>query len=542
MLAAVSALGAETFPAPPPEGYEAERTGVPAGQVLEATYASSVTGGPRPLRVYLPPGYSPDKRYPVVYLLHGIGGNEMDWFAFWGGRANFVADNLIAEKKISPVILVSPQTNARIPSDATDSLEGYERFTRDLLECIVPYVESHWSVYTDRKHRALCGLSMGGGQTVNIGLTHLDFTPYLGAFSTAPNAYQNDRLFPDNGVATNEKLKVLFLSTGDSDFTKFVYDSIEPFCTSHDIRHTRWVVPNAGHTFDVWRPSLWNFLQMAEAAGLSEESTLVNISTRSNISGGNGMLVGGFVIGGTEPLKVLIRASGPALEGLIPLPHLADPQLTLFRGTTPIGSNEDWDTDTTQAALIESASSQTQAFSWKRGSKDAALLVSLQPGLYTAQVSTKENATGVGLLEIYAVSPTGASSRLLNLSGRALSDIPGEPAIAGFVVKGAGTHKVLLRAAGPALSTMISPAMQDPELILHDASGKEIARNDDWSSDPATTDLVEKAAAATGAFSWPRGSRDAALLTELPPGNYTAYGRGKDGTTGIVLVEIYEVR
>jgi len=129
-----------------------------------------------------------------LYLLHGIGGSENDWFE-GGGRANVIADNLIAEGKIKPLIIVTPNTNAAGPGIA----DGYENFTKDLLNSLIPYIESNYSVYTDREHRAIAGLSMGGGQSFNIGLTNLDKFAYIGPISAAPNTYPNERLFPDGG-------------------------------------------------------------------------------------------------------------------------------------------------------------------------------------------------------------------------------------------------------------------------------------------------------------------------------------------------------
>lgn len=276
-----SGASAQTLPILPPSGYDTARSGVPAGQIVDVTYHSSVTGGDRALKIYLPPGYSAARRYGVTYMLHGIGGDRGNWFAAWGGRANIIADNLIADGLLSPVILVSPDTNATIPSDAPDSLDGYERFTRDLIDCIVPYVETHYSVHASAKNRALCGLSMGGGQTLNIGLGHLDKFAYLGAFSPAPNAYPNQTLFPDGGTQANQKLKVLLLTTGtNGDFTKFVYDNIEPYCTAQRIRHNVLLVEGAGHDFNVWKPSLWNFLLMAEAAGMDIPESAPTITTQ----------------------------------------------------------------------------------------------------------------------------------------------------------------------------------------------------------------------------------------------------------------------
>ncbi|MDP4183213.1 MAG: alpha/beta hydrolase-fold protein, partial [Bacillota bacterium] len=201
-------------PTLPPSGFDQVRSSIPHGQVVSITYQSKATNSQRPARIYLPPGYSTSNKYSVDYLFHGIGGKETDWTT-GGGNANVIADNLIADGKIKPSIIVMPNCNAELPGDATNY--GYERFTDDLLNSIIPYIESHYSVYTDRLHRAISGLSMGGGQTFNIGLPHVDLFPYVGAFSAAPNTYSNSKLFPDGGTAVKQQLKLLFISYGTND-------------------------------------------------------------------------------------------------------------------------------------------------------------------------------------------------------------------------------------------------------------------------------------------------------------------------------------
>ena len=268
---------------------------------------------------------------------------------------------------------------------------------------------------------------------------------------------------------------------------------------------------------------------------------LVNISTRSYVGPGDDVLVSGFVVTGTQPKMVLIRGAGPALKGMISQTPLADPVLTLFNSSSfPIASNDDWSADGPRTALIEAAAKQVWAFDWTRGSKDAAMLVTLAPGLYTAQISGKGTATGIGLLEVYEVGSNG-TTRMVNISGRTQNAIADEPAVAGFVIKGTQKRKVLLRAAGPALTGMVTGPMADPVLTLFDSSQTIIATNDDWSSDTTQAAAIEAAAKVTYAFAWTRGSKDAAILVELEPGLYTVQGKGKAGATGICLVEVYEV-
>ncbi|GAE89993.1 endo-1,4-beta-xylanase A precursor [Acetivibrio straminisolvens JCM 21531] len=199
-----------------------------------------------------------------MYLLHGIGGSENDWFE-GGGNANVIADNLIAEGKIKPLIIVTPNTNAA----GNGIADGYENFTKDLINNLIPYIESNYSVYTDREHRAIAGLSMGGGQSFNIGLTNLDKFAYIGPISSAPNTYPNERLFPDGGKAAREQLKLLFIACGTNDSLIGFGQRVHEYCTANNIKHTYWLIQGGGHDFGVWKPGLWNFLQMADEAGLS---------------------------------------------------------------------------------------------------------------------------------------------------------------------------------------------------------------------------------------------------------------------------------
>ncbi len=262
----VNISSAASLPSMPPSGYDQVRNGIPRGQVVNISYYSTATNSTRPAKIYLPPGYSTDKRYSVLYLLHGIGGSENDWFWEGGGRTNIIADNLIAEGKIKPLIIVTPNTNAA----GTGISDGYENFTKDLINCLIPYVESRYSVYTDREHRAIAGLSMGGGQSFNIGLTNLDKFAYIGPISSAPNTYSNERLFPDGGAAARQKLKLFLIESGTSDYLLGFGQRVHEYCSANNINHTYWLIPGGGHDFGVWKPGLWNFLQMAEQAGFTD--------------------------------------------------------------------------------------------------------------------------------------------------------------------------------------------------------------------------------------------------------------------------------
>jgi len=267
---------------------------------------------------------------------------------------------------------------------------------------------------------------------------------------------------------------------------------------------------------------------------------LANISTNSFVGTGAELQVAGFVIKGTQPKKVLIRASGPTL-GAAPF-HvpgtLADPVLTLFLGQTSIASNDNWSDDATLAATLRKAFATTQAFSFLEGSKDAALLVTLAPGNYTVQTSGKSGGTGIALIEVYEVD-SSSESRLVNLSTPSPVRSGNGKQIAGFVIKGTQPRNLLVRASGPAIGAapfLVPGTLADPQLVLFSASSQEMSRNLDW--DSVTLPAVFT---SVSAFPWTSGSKDAALSLSLPAGNYTAQVSGQDDGNGVSLVELYEL-
>lgn len=204
----------------PPAGFKTAQPGIPHGKIESFEYDSTVTGTRRKANVYLPPDYAADRKYPVLYLLHGIGGDETEWMRF--ASPDVVLDNLIAGGKAVPMIIVLP--NGRALADdrvvgnpfTPEKVAGFAAFERDLLDCLIPAVQAKYSTYTDREHRALAGLSMGGGQTLNFGLGHLDAFAWIGAFSSAPNTKPPAELLPDPAAA-QAGLKLLYLSCGNKD-------------------------------------------------------------------------------------------------------------------------------------------------------------------------------------------------------------------------------------------------------------------------------------------------------------------------------------
>ncbi|MBP0987622.1 MAG: carbohydrate-binding protein, partial [Oscillospiraceae bacterium] len=294
----VSAQSVEYECVTPPEGYDQERADTAKGKVSEITYHSEATHSDRTALVYTPPGYSEKQKYAVCYILHGIGGDSGNWMAGWGGRANVMLDNLIADGKLKPMVIVSPNTNA----EGEGVWDGYENFTKDLIENLVPYMEQHFSLYTDSAHRAIAGFSMGGGQTFNIALPNLDVFPYVCAISSAPNTKGNDVLFPDGGEAAREKLRAFLISCGTADGLLGFGEGVHNYCDANNIRHEDWLIPGGGHDFAVWRPALWNFLQMAEKAGLTGGTTaeIPPFSAFDKIEAEDYSAMSGVLIGDSE--------------------------------------------------------------------------------------------------------------------------------------------------------------------------------------------------------------------------------------------------
>jgi endo-1,4-beta-xylanase len=245
----------------PPAGFNSPRNGIPKGKLEWVSYESKTVGTTRRMQVYTPPGYSKDARYPVLYLLHGIGGDESEWQRF--ARVDALLDNLIADGKALPMIVVMPngraQPNDRAEGDVFAAAPAFARFERDLLDDVIPAIESRFPVQPAREARALAGLSMGGGQTLNFGLTHLDTFAWIGAFSSAPNTRPPADLIP-RPAETKEKLKLLLLSCGNKDGLIRVSQRMQRYLKEHDIPHI-WHVDDKGHDATHWANSLYWFSQ-----------------------------------------------------------------------------------------------------------------------------------------------------------------------------------------------------------------------------------------------------------------------------------------
>jgi len=193
-------LGSDDKPAfaDPPVGIDQKREDIPHGKLEMIEYESQTVGTTRKLQVHTPPSYSKDKKYPVLYLLHGIGGDETEWQRF--AKPDVLLDNLIADGKAVPMIIVMPNGRAQKNGRADAGMgaaPAFAVFERDLLDDVIPAIQSRYNTSTNRESRALAGLSMGGGQSLNFGLTHLGTFAWVGGFSSAPNTKKPVELVPD---------------------------------------------------------------------------------------------------------------------------------------------------------------------------------------------------------------------------------------------------------------------------------------------------------------------------------------------------------
>jgi len=273
-------------------------------------------------------------------------------------------------------------------------------------------------------------------------------------------------------------------------------------------------------------------------------SWLGNISTRSFVQTGDNVMIGGFIVQGTEPKSVIIRAIGPELALFGIANPLADPTLELHDSTGAlIASNDNWQhtiiggiiTSDQVQAIINSGHAPTDP-------RESAIIADLPAGNYTAIVRGVNDTTGVALVEAYDLNPESGSI-LGNISTRSFVQTGDNVMIGGFIVQGTTPKKVIIRAIGPELAQYGVPnALGDPTLELHDGSGALIASNDDWQhtiiGGIITSDQVQDIMDSGHA---PTDPRESAIVADLPTGNYTAIVRGKNIIVGVALVEVYDL-
>jgi len=245
-------------------GFDVSQSAIPHGKIDTIQYLSNSVGATRKATIYFPPGYVKTKKYPVLYLLHGIGGDENEWIN--GGKPQVIFDNLYASGKLEPMVVVMPNGRAMKDDRATgnimaaDKVASFANFEKDLLNDLLPYIEKNYPVYKDREHRAIAGLSMGGGQSLNFGLGNLDTFAWVGGFSSAPNTKKPEELLPDADKAKT-KLKLLWISCGDKDGLLSFSQRTHDYLTSNKVPHIYYIEPGV-HDFKVWKNDLYLFSQL----------------------------------------------------------------------------------------------------------------------------------------------------------------------------------------------------------------------------------------------------------------------------------------
>lgn len=263
---------------------------------------------------------------------------------------------------------------------------------------------------------------------------------------------------------------------------------------------------------------------------------LLNISTRTRVSTDEKVLIAGFIVTGTDPKRVIIRGIGPSLSNVPGT--LSDPVLELHQGNTTLVRNDNWkmrQDGSSQQAEVEATTVAP------KNDLESAIVATLNPGTYTAVLSGNNNTSGIGVVEVYDLDQS-ANSELANLSSRGFVDVNNDVMIGGLIVGGANTDgkaTVLVRALGPSLTGVQQP-LADPVLELHDSNGGTLATNDNWKINDQTQQSQEAAIRATTIA--PTNDLEAAVVATLSPGTYTAVVRGKNNTTGVALVEVYNLK
>jgi enterochelin esterase-like enzyme len=256
-------ISAQTFDKKILQGFDVEKKEIPHGKIDTVTYKSKTVGTQRKALIYTPPGFKKGTQYPVLYLLHGIGGDEKEWFR--NGTPQIIFDNLYVQGKLTPMIVVLPNGRAMKDDRATgdimakDKVEAFATFEKDLLNDLIPFIEKKYPVKKDRENRAIAGLSMGGGQSLNFGLGNIDKFAWVGGFSSAPNTKEPQQLLPDPTKA--KELKLLWISCGDQDRLMPFSKRTSDYLTENNIPHIFYVEPG-GHDFKVWKNDLYLFSQL----------------------------------------------------------------------------------------------------------------------------------------------------------------------------------------------------------------------------------------------------------------------------------------
>ncbi len=302
---------------------------------------------------------------------------------------------------------------------------------------------------------------------------------------------------------------------------------------SYDVVASNGILPNATS----------NAAVLAVNAPASS-SRIVNFSGRALSGPGDQTLIVGFVVSG-DGKHVLVRGIGPTLASFGLSNVLIDPMLTLYGANGVAGTNDNWQIDVLgqdQSTLIAATTAQVGAFALPLGSKDSALLCTVNTGPHTTSLVRLNSTTGIALTEIYDTDPLNTSAHLINVSARMNVTGGAGTLIVGFVIAGNAAKTVLIRGTGPGLTAYgVSGVLADPMIAVY-SGGTQIATDDNWETGTSTAAQIIAASAQVGAFPLVSGSKDAALLITLQPGAYTVLVTGVGNTSGVALVEVYDTQ
>ncbi|MDQ3115042.1 MAG: aryl-sulfate sulfotransferase [Verrucomicrobiota bacterium] len=362
-----------------------------------------------------------------------------------------------------------------------------------------------------RKHKLnLADTSMGGVGTSTVVWNYERDQSVLdpicsSVYEDAPLNYLVDYAFVGGFMATTPFAELLGLDAAGNKIFHYQYPTV--FC-------------------DTAYASLPLHLEKTSFPSVGPQA--LNISTRGNISTGDSALIGGFIVTGPDDKKVALRVLGPSLSNSGVAGTLADTVLTLFDGTgTEIATNDDWESDAGAAELTAEGLAPTDP-------AESATVQTLAPGAYTLVATGKDATSGIGLVEVYDLSPV-ADSQLANISTRGMVGTGDDVLIGGFIVGDVANATVVIRALGPSLSASgISDPLQNPTFTVFDINGVAIAGNDDWQDDTSALDITKQGLA-------PSDPLEATSILHLPAGAYTAVVSGAAGGSGIGLLEVYDL-
>ena len=378
----------------------------------------------------------------------------------------------------------------------------------------------------------------------------LDLSPQINSFDAlAVQPWSGAYIYVAS--ATSSKIVVVDPATRTVGRT-FMTRAAPNYIAVNPINGNVYITDGASHFVYAYSPTgalLWTSPDLGGAAVSIAAprvvaSRLGNISTRAFVQTGDNVMIGGFIVQGTEPKRVILRAVGPKLSRFGVPDVLVDPTLELYDGAgTLIASNDNWQ-HTIIGGIIHADQVRDIRNSGHapRHPRESAIIADLPAGNYTAIVRGVDNSTGVALVESYDLSPE-TSSILGNISTRSFVQTGDNVMIGGFIVQGTQRKRVILRAIGPELSRFgVTDVLVDPTLELYDGTDTLIASNDNWPhtiiGGVITSDQVHEIRSSGYA---PRDGRESAIIADLPPGNYTAIVRGVNNTTGVALVEAYDL-